>query len=246
MRVSPFAVLVCTLLGAIASRPGCAAETVVADHQTDCRIRDSHPDDDKTIHWTGPCRNGFAHGGGVLEWEMDGEPGGWAEGVFVDGRLEGPARIEWADGRAFTGRYRNGLASGHGILTFPEGHRYVGSFDRDRPTGRGEFISSMGIRYAARVDASGNVWPGAMLGPRSPNEIRSAEAPTPGPQRQGRSQDSKRLDAKILDSKSLDAKGLDAKNLDAKDLDGKSLDEWLREPPLVPDLRLSSRPPPNK
>ena len=235
MRVSPFtvlicAVLVCVLLGAIASHPGYGAETVVADHQTGCRIRDSHPDAGKTIHWTGPCRNGFAHGGGVLEWEMDGEPGGWAEGVFVNGRLEGPARIEWADGRAFTGRYHDGLASGYGILTFPEGHRYVGSFDRDRPTGRGEFISSMGIRYAARVDASGNVWPGAMLGPKSPNtspnDIRSAEAPPPIPQRQGRSPA--------------------AKGLDAKTLDTKTLDEWLREPPPVPDLRLSSRPLPNK
>ena len=216
MRVSPFAVLVCALLGATAPHPGCAAETVVADRQTGCRIRDSHPDGGKTIHWTGPCRNGFAHGGGVLEWEMDGEPGGWAEGVFVDGRLEGPARIEWADGRAFTGRYRNGLASGPGILTFPEGHRYVGGFDHDRPTGRGEFISSMGTRYAARVDGAGNVWPGAMLGPGPTDEAQSAEAPTPPPQRRGKS------------------------------LDSMSLDEWLREPPPVPDLRLSSRPLPNK
>ncbi|WP_448204995.1 hypothetical protein [Azospirillum sp. sgz302134] len=175
MRVWPMALGLCALLWAGTA----STETVVLDRDHGCRIRDQHPAAGKTVHWTGPCRNGFAQGGGVLEWEQDGEPAGWAEGVFIDGRLEGPARVEWADGKAFTGTYRRGQAVGHGILTFPEGHRYVGDFLHDRPSGRGEFISSTGTRYAARVDATGAVWPGAMLGPR----IRSAEASLPGVRR---------------------------------------------------------------
>lgn len=47
-----------------------------------------------------------------------------------------------------------------------------------RPTGKGEFITAMGIRYAARVEANGDVRPGPMLSPggRPPS-------PQPNPQR---------------------------------------------------------------
>lgn len=206
MRPSPVVLGVFALLSMVVAGRGLAAETVVTDREHGCRIRLPRPEEGKTIRWTGPCRNGFAQGGGVLEWFRDGQPAGWVEGVFADGRLEGPARLEWEDGRAFTGRFRRGQASGPGILTFPEGHRYVGTFDRDRPTGQGEFISSMGTRYRARVDAAGNVWPGAMLGPSPGSE--AADIPEPPPRQR----------------------------------EPQTLDEWLREPPPVPDLRLSERP----
>ena len=183
-----------TVPGLAAAPPAAAAERVVADREGGCRIRDPHPDLRKRIRWAGPCRGGFAHGDGRLEWEVDGRPDGVAEGRFLDGRLEGEGRVEWEDGRAFAGTFRHGLASGygtfdwpdgrryagaweedrrtgHGTLTYPDGHRYVGMFHRNRPTGEGAFISSMGTRYAARVDADGTVWPGAMLGAGSPPAV---------------------------------------------------------------------------
>ncbi|MBP2297289.1 hypothetical protein [Azospirillum rugosum] len=188
MRTSPVLLAACALLTILAVARGSVAETVLTDRESGCRVRLQQPGDGDTVRWTGPCRKGFAHGGGVLEWYRDGAPAGWAEGGFADGRLEGPARMEWEDGKAFTGRFRRGQASGPGILTFPEGHRYVGAFDHDRPTGQGEFISSLGIRYSARVDGAGNVWPGAMLGPSRGSE--AADIPTTRPpQRQPRTLD---------------------------------------------------------
>ena len=189
MRASPVflaavSLASCALLTILAVSRGDAAETVITDRASGCRVRAPQPGEDRTARWSGPCRRGFAHGGGVLEWYRDGVPAGWAEGIFADGRLEGPARVEREDGRTFTGRFRRGQASGPGILTFPEGHRYVGGFDHDRPTGQGEFISALGIRYGARVDASGNVWPGAMLGPSSGRDLADmADTPPPVPPR---------------------------------------------------------------
>lgn len=182
------------------SGPAAAAEKIVADRESGCRIRDRYPDPRKTIRWAGQCLNGFAHGGGVLEWAYDGRPDAWAEGTFLDGRLEGEARIEWEDGRVLVGTFRRGLASGHGThdwpdgrryvgewhedrrtgfgtLIYPDGHRYVGEFLRNRPTGKGEFIASTGTRYAARVDPDGTVRPGAMLGADTPAPTQSAEQP---------------------------------------------------------------------
>ncbi len=178
MRVWPIALSVGVLLSSLVPIPSPAAEKVVSDRESGCRIRDQNPDARKAIRWTGPCRNGFAHGAGVLEWTLNGRPDGWIEGTFVDGRLDGKVRVEWEDGRTFTGTYEHGRASGHGTMTYPNGHRYVGSFERDRPTGDGEFISSTGIRYTARIDGNGGVWPGAMLGPDAPVSARSAQRPS--------------------------------------------------------------------
>ncbi|MDQ2102378.1 MORN repeat-containing protein [Azospirillum isscasi] len=178
------------LLGALASCPvhgkerrqameRGVVERVLADPVGGCRIRDREPDRRKTVRWTGPCRNGFAQGAGLLEWSVGGKAEGWIEAVFVDGRAEGPGRSGREDGQIFQGRFRRGLATGTGTLTLPDGHRYVGAFAAGRPTGQGEFIASMGLRYRARVDPDGRVWPGALLGPKGPATIQSAERPEP-------------------------------------------------------------------
>lgn len=155
------------------------AERVLTDPVSGCRVRDPDPSRGKSVRWTGACRNGFAHGAGVLETFNGAEPAGWTEAVFVDGWAEGPGRSGREDGTIFQGRFRHGLATGPGTLTLPDGHRYVGGFAFGRPTGRGEFIASMGLRYRARVDRDGRVWPGALLGSKPAEPIQSAERPEP-------------------------------------------------------------------
>ncbi|CAO3424671.1 hypothetical protein [Azospirillum endophyticum] len=179
MRVRPVIFGFAVLLGAMAPSPVPATERQASDLTGSCRVRDPDPGTRKRFHWAGQCRNGFAQGSGVLEWTIDGRPAGWAEGTLVAGRLEGETRVEWEDGRSFTGTYRHGHASGHGTLAFPDGHRYVGSFEGGRPTGEGEFISSAGTRYAARLDEDGEVRPGAMLGPGETAPAPSARRPPP-------------------------------------------------------------------
>ena len=209
------------LLGVLVPASGSAVEKLVFDPRSGCLIRDPDPGARRDFRWTGPCRDGFAHGRGVLEWTVDGRLGGWLEGGFVNGRPEGEARVKWQDGRTFTGTYRQGLASGYGTLGFADGHRYVGSFARDRPTGDGAFISSMGTRYAARLDEDGGVRPGAMLGP---------EAPAPAPAKPG--------------SRHKAASPLQA--AEAPPFSGEappgSLEEWLRKPLPVPQRAAGLRP----
>ena len=175
------------LLGALASYPVHGkvrqlAERVLTDPVGGCRVRDRDPDGRKpdprkSVRWTGPCHNGFAHGAGLLEWFIDGEPAGWIEATFFNGWAEGPGRSGREDGQVFQGLFRHGLATGAGTLTLPEGHRYVGTFALGRPTGQGEFVASMGLRYRAMVDRDGRVWPGALLGPQVPEKFQFAERP---------------------------------------------------------------------
>ncbi|HYH17799.1 MAG TPA: hypothetical protein VD995_04200 [Azospirillum sp.] len=177
-----------------------AAERIVADRNTGCRIWDQYPDSRKLIRWSGSCRDGFAHGEGTLEWAYAGRYDGQVTGRFVEGRLDGRAHVEWADGRSMDGTFRRGRASGEGTfvwpdgrrytgswqddhrtgfgtLVFPEGHRYVGWFERNRPTGQGEYVSAAGTRYAARIDVDGDVVPGPMLGAPQATAPQAAEAP---------------------------------------------------------------------
>ncbi|MFC5354697.1 hypothetical protein [Azospirillum himalayense] len=172
------------LLGALLSCPvqgkgRQSAERVLTDPVSGCRVRDPDLSRGRSVRWNGSCRNGFAHGFGVLEMFNGMEPADWIEAVFVDGRAEGPGRRGREDGTIFQGRFRNGLATGMGTLTLPDGHRYEGVFAFGRPTGQGEFIASMGLRYRARVDRDGRVWPGALLGTKPPEPIQSAERPEP-------------------------------------------------------------------
>ncbi|CAO3374837.1 hypothetical protein [Azospirillum argentinense] len=172
------------LLGALASCPAQgkerqAAERIRTDPVGGCRVRIHDPIPERSVRWSGPCRDGFAHGAGVLETFDAGEAVDWTEAVFVDGRAEGPGRSGREDGTIFQGRFRHGLATGPGTLTLPDGHRYIGGFAFGRPTGQGEFVASMGLRYRARIDRDGRVWPGALLGSKPAEPIQSAERPEP-------------------------------------------------------------------
>ncbi|WP_353859289.1 hypothetical protein [Azospirillum formosense] len=172
------------LLGALLSCPvhgkeRQAAERIRADPVSGCRVRDHDVSRGRSVRWTGPCRDGFAHGAGVLETFKGEDPADWVEADFVDGRAEGPGRRGSEDGTIFQGRFRHGLATGVGVLTLPDGHRYEGTFAFGLPTGQGVFIASMGLRYRAQVDRDGRVWAGALLGTKPPDPIQSAERPEP-------------------------------------------------------------------
>ena len=191
------AALVLGWLAAVAPAPA-AAEQAVTIQGSDCRIWDQYPDPRKTVRWSGGCADGWAHGSGVLEWSYDGRYDGRVEGSFALGRLEGPARVAWRDGRRLDGHFERGRASGHGTyiwpdgrrydgewqddrrtgfgtLSFPDGTRYVGAFHRNRPTGDGHVETADGRRMQARLDAQGRIQAGTPLDAPS----QSAAMPPP-------------------------------------------------------------------
>ncbi len=179
------------------------AERPVTVQGTECQVWDQYPDLRKTLRWSGACRSNWVAGPGVLTWYYSGRYDGQVEGTFVDGRLDGHARVTRHDGRRFDGNFRRGRASGSGThtwpngrvyqgewqddhrtgfgtLRYPDGTRYVGEFYRNRPTGRGEFVAADGQHFQARIDARGNISAGSFLGrPPQAAAIPPATAPPP-------------------------------------------------------------------
>ena len=52
------------------------------------------------------------------------------------------------DGRVYTGqRSGKGKIEGKGLMTWPNGDRYEGNFDRGHMSGKGKFVGANGVSY---------------------------------------------------------------------------------------------------
>src|SRR5262245_8366526 len=63
------------LAGLCACFPAAAAEddvSWIAD-QRGCKVANTFPRPGETITWSGPCKNGYADGDGVMQWFLDGK-----------------------------------------------------------------------------------------------------------------------------------------------------------------------------
>ena len=54
-------------------------------------------------------------------------------GAFKDGRRHGQGTYTFPNGNKFTGAFKDGLANGQGTLTFANGTKYTGEFKAGRP-----------------------------------------------------------------------------------------------------------------
>jgi hypothetical protein len=115
------------ILAAAALAQGAKPDWIV-DAATGCRMWNVFPVPGVTVSWSGACQNGVAQGQGVAQWFREGKP---------NSRYEG--------------EYRDGKASGRGVLTAMSGNRYEGDFRNDHPNGRGLFIYESGNRYEGEV-----------------------------------------------------------------------------------------------
>jgi hypothetical protein len=89
-----------------------------------CKVANPFPRRGETIIWSGECKDGFAHGEGVLQW-------------FVNGR---------EDDR-YTGNLNMGWAEGHGVLVTPEGGKYDGQWMDSSQHGSGRYSAPDGSWY---------------------------------------------------------------------------------------------------
>lgn len=64
------------------------------------------------VHWSGECKDGLAHGRGVVQWLRDNTPLERDEGEWRQGRQTGKAVQVWPTGR-FEGEVANGEPSWH-------------------------------------------------------------------------------------------------------------------------------------
>jgi hypothetical protein len=140
-----------------------AAENADTVGREDCRIvnRNSRKDEDAT--WSGPCKDGYAHGEGTLVWTVGGKQssryeggmrrglrhglgysidhqGNQYEGGFADGKREGKGTLVEYDGTEYSGDWKAGRRNGIGSLVYLNGARYDGAFDHDTFNGQGRAV----------------------------------------------------------------------------------------------------------
>src|ERR1700693_4609153 len=83
-----------------------------------CKVWNPEPQPNESVTWSGPCKDGFASGRGILLWTENGKPD-----------------VE------FDGEYANGKRNGHGVVIAPDGKRIEGEWLNDKPlTGDGNAI----------------------------------------------------------------------------------------------------------
>ena len=90
-----------------------------------------------TASYIGDFERGRKHGRGVKTWPATGDR---YEGEFVDDRKQGTGMYLWgarsaAAGERYTGGYLADMRHGDGVYEWPNGERYAGPWDNDRPTG---------------------------------------------------------------------------------------------------------------
>lgn len=73
--------------------------------------------------------------------------GGRYRGTIVDGRLQGPGRIDYPGGAWYEGPFKNGQAHGRGRWHGAQGDNYSGEFEQGEFHGLGTLIYRDGSRY---------------------------------------------------------------------------------------------------
>ncbi len=114
----------------------------IADPKTGCKVWNPQPSPGETVNWSGPCKNGYAEGKGVLEWLRVGKPYERDEGLWRSGRQVGEGAQSWPGGQ-YKGELSGAMPHGHGVLLVGGAH-YDGSFLNGKPNGRGVLTDASG------------------------------------------------------------------------------------------------------
>jgi hypothetical protein len=139
-----------------------------AAHADDCQVGKLLPAPvDQSVHWNGPCKDGYADGTGVVEWTTQDGTTRRIEGKFAHGAVSGEAKLKAGDKFTYIGSLTNGIPDGEGYLHFandlryegglrmmqregkgvqiyPNGDTYQGEFHADRPNGQGRLTYALG------------------------------------------------------------------------------------------------------
>jgi hypothetical protein len=134
----PVAVLVATLCGSL---PASAVEddvSWIADTRG-CKVANTFPRPGETITWSGPCKDGFADGQGVVQWFMNGKEDDRYEGDLRMGWAEGHGVLYKAEGGKYDGDWKHSAQDGSGRYEAPDGSWYDGQWKNGKPHGQGQY-----------------------------------------------------------------------------------------------------------
>lgn len=96
-------------------------------------------------HYRGEIVAGLLQGPGRLDYAN----GAWFEGQFKDGQFQGRGEWHGQFGETYVGEFAQGLFDGKGLIEYSDGSRYQGRFVQGMPQGQG-----------VRTDADGNQYSG--------------------------------------------------------------------------------------
>ncbi len=113
-----------------------------ADAKSGCKVWNPHPSLGEKVTWTGPCKEGFADGKGVLDWVKADGQFERDEGTWHAGRQAGEGSQTWPLGE-YRGQFLDSLPHGRGAMTLGE-RRYEGAFVRGKPEGSGVLTEPSG------------------------------------------------------------------------------------------------------
>jgi hypothetical protein len=140
-----------------------AEEGWIAD-KNGCKIANPSPRPKESVTWNGGCVGGFADGNGLMQWYLDGVPSARYQGNVHQGVISGNGRLSLPDGATYDGEWVNGKQHGRGTLTAPDGSSYAGEWKDGEPDGHGT------MKRASGETVTGNWKQGSYVGPDEDKE----------------------------------------------------------------------------
>jgi hypothetical protein len=168
--VKTAAILVSLGLGLGCSHAVFAQDAAAWLGAADCRIAPLQPAPLGQPAWNGGCKDGYADGKGVLQWDAADGIKHKLEATLVKGQVQGEATLRMPDGGLYIGTVRNGVPDGMGYFKdadsmqyegevhmgrrdgvadglFPHGDRYKGQWKDGKPDGKGVMTYMLGGAY---------------------------------------------------------------------------------------------------
>jgi hypothetical protein len=99
------------------------------------------------MRWQGPCKDGYAHGMGVIEKRTIDVDTWRYEGMVEQGRPHGKGYLMYFPGYEYDGQFRDGLREGTGTSVNQFGDRYDGQWKAGKREGKGSIVYTLGGRY---------------------------------------------------------------------------------------------------
>lgn len=107
--------------------------------QNGCGIANPNPQAKESVTWSGGCKDGAAHGQGILQWFEDGSPTARYEGELESGWAEGAGALNTPDGVSYKGDWKRSREHGEGRMEWPNGAWYQGEWRDGKPNGYGQY-----------------------------------------------------------------------------------------------------------